>query len=119
MAEIINFEEYLNKREVFFHVDVNIMDDEEAFSIAGLDIGFKGGIKNNEDAQLLFHMLRPTIKQDIFTDLEFVEGEILSKVDNGKRIYTEVAIWQDIHDGSCVVTKIDIHENKNFKKPLY
>lgn len=119
MAEIINFEEYLKNREAFFHVDVNIMDDEEAFSIAGLDIGFKGGIKNNEDAQLLFHMLRPTIKQDIFTDLEFVEGEVLSKVDNGKQIYTEVAIWQDIHDGSCVVTKIDIHENKNFKKPLY
>lgn len=115
MAEIINFEEYLNKREVFFHVDVNVVEDEECFNIAGMDLGFKGGIRSIEDAQVLFAMLRPTIRDDIFIGLDFVDSEIIKE---GKT-FTEMAVWRDVENGRLILTKVDVNENKNFKKPLY
>ena len=112
MAEIINFNEYVKKREAFLRVDVNIVENDEFFNIASLDTGFTGGIRSMEDAQLFFKMLRPTIKDDIFIGLDFVDSEIIKE---GKT-FTEMAVWRDNDNGRLVITKIDVNENKNFKK---
>ena len=116
MAEVINFNEYLKEREVFLKATVNIVENDEYYDVASLDLGFKGGIRSNEDAKLFFKMLRPTIAGEIFFGLEFLDGEVLSAVKDGKRVYTEMGFWRDIENGKLILTKIDVHENKNFKK---
>ena len=112
MAEIINFNEYLKKREVFLRAEIGVVENDECYNIASLDLGFVGGIRSMTDAEIFFKMLRPTIRDDIFIGLDFVDSEIIKK---GKT-FTEMAIWRDNDNGRLVITKIDVNENKNFKK---
>ena len=118
MAEIINFEDYLKNREVLLEVEVNRVFNDEVFPLSSLGIGFTGGIRSNEDAQLFFNILRHEIASDLFYGYDFIDSEVLNKVDNGVRVYTEMALWRDSDDGHLAVIKTDVRETKNFKKPL-